>query len=152
MLEEIKERLSDAEYDKVGDMLLELLAQCPYVPKDASIKINSEDAKPCVSVWTTGGNYAKKYISGSFEAELWLEIGYKSFPKGNGQMIDAQAIVDNIAKWLENITELPKLSDGRKITSFTANNSVPTVNDVESDTSTTFAVRAAMKYFKKKGA
>lgn len=142
--------LSADEYDRVGDMILELFAQCPHIPKGASIKYNSEDTGTCVCIFTTGGNYLKKYVSGSFEAELWLEIGYQSFPKGNGQIINSQAVVDNIAKWLENIEELPKLSDGRTITSFSANNSFPAVKDVENDTSVTFAVKASMKYFKKK--
>ena len=34
MPEEIKERLSKTEYDKVGEMLLELIAECPYIPAD----------------------------------------------------------------------------------------------------------------------
>ena len=38
MPEEIKERLSKTEYDKVGEMLLELIAECPYIPEDAKVK------------------------------------------------------------------------------------------------------------------
>ena len=30
---EEKERLSKTEYDKVGEMLLELIAECPHVPQ-----------------------------------------------------------------------------------------------------------------------
>ena len=39
MPEEIKERLSKTEYDKVGEMLLELIAECPFIPTGANIKI-----------------------------------------------------------------------------------------------------------------
>ena len=60
MSEEIKERLSKTEYDKVGEMLLELIAECPYIPKDAKIKYNSKDVGKCVYIITTGGGLKNK--------------------------------------------------------------------------------------------
>ncbi len=54
MPEEIKERLSKTEYDKVGEMLLELIAECPYIPVGANIKYNSKDVGKCVYIITAG--------------------------------------------------------------------------------------------------
>lgn len=149
MSEEIKERLSKTEYDKVGEMLLELIAECPFIPKDAKVKYNSKDVGKCVYIITTGGGLKKKYISGSFTAEIGLQIAYQSFPQGNGQMINAQALVDNIANWLEDVENLPKLTGNRTITKITANNSFPNVEEVEGDKATVFAVNVVMEYYKK---
>ncbi len=149
MPEEIKERLSKTEYDKVGEMLLELIAECPYIPAGANIKYNSKDVGKCVYIITVGGGIKKRYVSGSFVAELGLQIAYQSFPQGNGQMINAQAVVDNIAGWLEDIENLPKLTENRTITKFTANESFPDVEEVEGDKATVFAVNAIMQYEKK---
>ena len=151
MLEEKKERLSRAEYDKIGDALLELLGDCPHIPKGAKIKYNSKDVGTCVCIITTGGNYVQKYISGSFAAELGLQIAYQSFPQGNGAIIDAQAVVDNIAKWFEDIDNLPKLKNGRRITGFSSGASFPNIEEVEGNTATVFVVNATMEYFYEKG-
>ena len=97
MPEEIKERLSKTEYDKVGEMLLELIAECPYIPKDAKIKYNALEVGKCVSISTAGGNIKKRNVLGGFTAELVIRIMYQSFPKTNAQMINAQAVVDDIA-------------------------------------------------------
>ncbi|MDE5966526.1 MAG: hypothetical protein K2G89_06810, partial [Lachnospiraceae bacterium] len=99
MLEENKERLSRAEYDKIGDMLLELMNDCPYVPKDSKgqkikIKYNAKDVGTCVCIFTTGGNIKSKNVLGGFTAELTMQIAYKSSPQGNGAMIDAQNVLE----------------------------------------------------------
>ena len=55
MPEEIKERLSKTEYDKVGEMLLELIAECPYIPADlkgkaGGIQYQSMGTDKCIGV------------------------------------------------------------------------------------------------------
>ena len=55
----IKERLSKTEYDKVGEMLLELIAECPYIPAGANIKYNSKDVGKCVYIITAGGGISR---------------------------------------------------------------------------------------------
>lgn len=146
MSEEIKERLSKTEYDKVGEMLLELIAECPYIPKDAKIKYNALEVGKCVSISTAGGNIKKRNVLGGFTAELIIRIMYQSFPQGNGQMINAQAVVDNITGWLEDIQNLPRLTGNRTITKITAGGSFPDVEEVEGDKSTVFAANVVMEY------
>lgn len=149
MPEEIKERLSKTEYDKVGEMLLELIAECPYIPAGANIKYNSKDVGKCVYVITAGGGIKKWDIAGGFTAELNIQVAYQSFPVGNGQMINAQAVLDNIAGWLEDVENLPKLTGNRKITKFTAGGSFPDVEEVEGDKATVYVSNVVMEYLKK---
>ena len=146
MPEEIKERLSKTEYDKVGEMLLELIAECPYIPKDAKIKYNALEVGKCVSISTVGGNIKKRNVLGGFTAELVMRIMYQSFPKTNAQMINAQAVVDDIAGWLEDIQNLPSMTGNRTITKITTGGSFSDVIEVEGDKSTVYAADAAMEY------
>lgn len=148
MSEEIKERLSKTEYDRIGDMLLELFGDCPYIPKDAKIKYNSKDVGKCVYIITAGGNIKSRNVLGGFTAELTIQVAYQSFPQGNGQMINAQAVVDNITGWLEDIQNLPKLTGNRTITKITAGGSFPGVEEVEGDKATVFAANVTMEYRK----
>lgn len=149
MAEEIKERLSKTEYDRIGDMLLELFGDCPYIPKDAKIKYNSKDVGKCVYIITAGGIIKNRDITGGFTAELTIQVAYQSFPQGNGQMINAQAVVDNITSWLEDIENLPKLTNNRIITKITAAPSFATVEEVGSDKATIYASNVVMEYRKK---
>lgn len=146
MPEEIKERLSKTEYDKVGEMLLELIAECPFIPKDAKIKYNALEVGKCVSISTIGGNIKKRNVLGGFTAELVIRIMYQSFPKTNAQMINAQAVVDDIAGWLEDIQNLPSMTGNRTITKITTSGSFSDVIEVEGDKSTVYAADAVMEY------
>lgn len=146
MPEEIKERLSKTEYDKVGEMLLELIAECPYIPKDAKIRYNALEVGKCVSISTAGGSIKKRNVLGGFTAELVIRIMYQSFPKTNAQMINAQAVVDDIAGWLEDIQNLPSMTGNRTITKITTSGSFSDVIEVEGDKSTVYATDAVMEY------
>ena len=146
MLEENKERLSKTEYDKIGDMLLELMGDCPYIPKDAKIKYNSKDVGKCVCIFTTGGNIKSKNVLGGFTAELTMQIAYKSSPQGNGAMIDAQDVLEKITGWLEDFKNMPRLTNDRTVTKITAGASFPAVEDVEGDNSTVYVSNVVMEY------
>lgn len=155
MSEEIKEELSKKEYKKVGDMLLELIAGCPHIPedlkgKDDGILYQTRGTNKCISVLTVpGAKYVSHDIAGGFTAQVSFQIGYKSFPTTNEQRINAQAVVDSIMDWLEDVENLPKLSGGRIIKEITASNSFASIDDVGDDKSTVFAADAVMQYRKK---
>lgn len=151
MLKEREERLSKTEYDKIGDMLLELMGDCPYIPKDSKgqkikIKYNSKDVGKCVCIFTTGGNIKSKNVLGGFTAELTMQIAYKSSPQGNGAMIDAQNVLEKITGWLRDFENFPRLTGGRKITDITTGASFPTIDDVEGDNATVYASNVVMEY------
>lgn len=152
MNEEVKEKLSRTEYDKVGEMLLELISGCPYIPADlkgkaGGIQYQSRGADKCIAVITLpGGNIKRKNIWGEFTAELPVQIAYKSFPDNNKQRIDAQNVVDQIVEWLNDVGNLPRLSGGRKITQIISSPSFSSIDDVEGDKSTVFAANVVMEY------
>ena len=125
MPEEIKERLSKTEYDKVGEMLLELIAECPYTPSDlkgkaGGILYDEIGESKGVFILTDGGRREKKYISGTIIAVLNMRISYQSAPKTNPQRINAQEIANNIVDWLCDLENLPELTKDRKIIRFDA--------------------------------
>ena len=66
-------------------------------------------------------------------------------------MINAQSVLDNIAGWLEDVENLPKLTGNRKITKFTASDSFSAVEEVEGDKATVYVSNVVMEY-RKKGA
>ena len=146
MSEEIKEPISKAEQKRLGDMFLELRAQCPHVPKDANIKYNAKDVGKCVYILTAGDSVRKYDITGGFTSKLKIQVAYQSFPTGNGQIINAQDVSDSITMWLEDVENLPVLKGGRKVTNFTAYDSFSSVEEVEGDKATVFAANADMEY------
>ena len=146
MPEEIKERLSKTEYDKVGDMLLELIEECPFIPEGTKIKYNALETGKCISISTAGGSIKKRNVLGGFTAEMAIQIAYQSFPQGNGEMINAQAVVDNITSWMEDIQNLPRMTGNRTITKITAGGSFSDVIEVEGDKSTVYAANVVMEY------
>lgn len=152
MPEEIKEQLSKTEYDKVGEMLLELIAECPYIPADlkgkaGGILYQAIGAEKSISIITLpGGNIKNKNVWGEFTAELPIQIAYKSFPTSNKQRIDAQNVVDKIMEWLDDVENLPRLSGGRKVTQIISSPTFSSIDDVEGDKSTVFVANATMEY------
>lgn len=146
MSEETKEYLSKTEYEEAGEMLLELIAECPYTPKDAKIKYQSKDVGKCIYLFTTAGEVKKRNVLGGFTAELKAQVAYQNFPQGNEQMLDAQLTVDKITGWMEECKTLPGLTDNRIITKITASESFPAVEEVGGDKTTVFTADVVMEY------
>lgn len=146
MLEENKERLSKTEYDKIGDMLLELMGDCPYIPKDAKIKYNALEVGKCVGIIAVGDGTKKPYVTGGFSAKLTLRIMYQSFPQGNGAMIDAQAVVENIVSWMDGLKSFPKLTNGRTIIKITAGVGLPEILESKGDNAIVYSSNVVMEY------
>lgn len=150
MLEENKERLSKTEYDKIGDMLLELMKECPHTPNrlknlKGGILYDEIGAGECVFALTDGGRRKKKYVSGTLIAELNMRIAYQSKPDGNGTRIDAQEIANKIVDWFCDLENLPKLTKGRKITKFEASPILPSRYDTTKDGYVAYASNVAME-------
>ena len=135
--EEIRDGLSRNEYDKVGEMLLELINACPYTPPDlqGGIKYQAMSTERCIGVITlTGAKYVSRNVLGGFTAQVNFQIAY------------AQGVVDNIMSWLEDLKNLPKLSGGRTITKITASSSFASVDEANQDESTVYVANAVMEY------
>jgi hypothetical protein len=144
------ETLEKKEYNTVGEMIVNIVSQCPTITESETkipIKYQYADTGVCLSIYTLpGAKYLKKNVMGGFTAQVKFQIAYKGFGTSNGKIIDAQAFIDSIMDWLEDVKELPALSNGRTITSITATNSVPYKDETGSDNSIVFAADATMEY------
>jgi hypothetical protein len=67
-------------------------------------------------------------------------------PRTSAQRIDSQAFVGKIMSWLENVRDLPKLTEERTITKITASNVVPYRDETGDDSSIIYAAEASMEY------
>lgn len=146
------EPLSATEYDIIEKALWELVKQYPkeQIDPDVTAQYDELGADVSLAVFTLpGGKYKKWDIAGGFTAEISFRVAYKSNPKTSPQRINAQAFVGRIMRWLENTTDLPLLTDGRKITKITASNALPYKDETGKDTSTVYAADAVMEYRKK---
>lgn len=141
------ELLSATEYSTVAEALYELVQQCP---ERAGLKADFDalGTNKSLAVFMVGGRYKKKYVSGSFTAEVNFSIAYKSQPRTSDQRIDRLEFVGEIVKWLENTKDLPLLTDNRTITKITARG-IPYKSDTDDKGNETYAQDAVMEYLKK---
>lgn len=146
------EPLSATEYDIIEKALWELVKQYPkeQIDPDVTAQYDELGADVSLAVFTLpGGKYKKWDIVGGFTAEISFRVAYKSNPKTSPQRINAQAFVGRVMRWLENTTDLPLLTDNRKITKITASNTLPYKDETGNDKSTVYAADAVMEYYKK---
>ncbi len=150
MSDEKVEKLNLSECNIIGKVLFELIKQCPHIPQGLSLKYQDTGKGESISVFTLpGAKYLRWDITGGFTAQVNFQVAYKSYPTTDGQRMESQGIVDNIMGWLEEIEQLPALSDDRKITKITASNSIPCVEKAGNDKSIVFVADAVMEYRKK---
>jgi hypothetical protein len=144
------ESLEKKEYNTVGEMLVNLISQCPVITSSKitiPVKYQYADTGVCLSIYTLpGAKYLKKNVMGGFTAQVKFQIAYKGFGTSNQKIVDAQAFVDSIMDWLEDSDNLPALSDNRTITNITSTNSVAYADEAGSDGSIVFAADATMEY------
>jgi len=141
--------LSVSECETVGELLYELIQKCPHIPAGVKVHINSTDATKSIGVFTLNGSkYVKKFVNGGFVAQVFFRVAYKSMPTTDKQRLESQAVVDRIMSWLENVKELPPLSDDRTATEITASNSAAFLESAESNKTMGFASDAVMEYYK----
>lgn len=152
MAEESKERLSKTEYDKVGEMLLELVNDCPYTPQSVKnqnppkILIDSTGTGLGIFILTDGGRVKKRNVLGGFEAVINMQIAYQSTADTNAKRINAQETVNSITGWFGNLENIPKLTGGRTITKFDASGSYASRDDATQDGYVVFAADVTMEY------
>ena len=141
------ELLSATEYSTVAEALYELVQQCPE-RSGLKAEFDALGTNKSLAVFMVGGRYKKKYVSGSFTAEVNFSIAYKSQPRTSDQRIDRLGFVGEIVKWLENTKDLPLLTDNRTITKITARG-MPYKSDADDKGNETYAQDAVMEYMKK---
>lgn len=67
------------------------------------MKWNSISVDTSIGIYPlSGARYIKKYVSGSYTAQMPFQIVYRSSPTSNKTSIDAQMVLENLSKWLED--------------------------------------------------
>lgn len=104
--------LSGREYKEVGLAVFETLSNYPEIPDTIHLDYQSLDALEHIGLMTVpGGKYLKMFVTGGFLAQLPFQIVYKTSPTANGQYLEAEKLMDDIAEYMEK--QRPILSDGR---------------------------------------
>lgn len=135
------------EYKAVGEMLLAILGLYEDFPDGVPICYNRIEKGECIAVYTGKGSYIPNVIGG-YEATVAFQIAYKSYPKANYQSINAQKIADNVAEWLNNLRDYPKMTDERYVTCIQANSSIPYKENDAADGAITYVINGQMTYEK----
>lgn len=152
MSEEMKERLLKAQYDHVGELMRDLITACPYLPpnlqgEDRGVLYQSIGADPCICILTqTGEKHFKENVQGGQTGQIKYQVAYKSQPATNEQHLNAQAALDSMMSWLEEIKTYPSLTKGRTITRITASASSAMAEEVNKIHGTVYAADVVLEY------
>ncbi len=101
------EKLTIKDAENAGKGLLALVLAYPGYPKgfkadNTTVKWNSMNAERSIGIFPLqGAVYVKKYVSGSYIAQMPIQIQYKSSPTTNKESISAQQVVNDLAAWME---------------------------------------------------
>ena len=102
-----KERLTIEDSESAQKAILSLVLKYPDFPKtfkadNSSVKWNGIEDKTSIGIFPLqGAIYLKKYVSGSYTAQMPFQIVFRSSPTTNKANIDAQNVLEGLAKWLE---------------------------------------------------
>lgn len=102
------EKLTIKDAESAQNAVLDLILQYPNFPKtfkatNKNVKWNSINTDTSIGIYPlSGARYIKKYVSGSYTAQMPFQIVYRSSPTSNKTSIDAQMVLENLSKWLED--------------------------------------------------
>lgn len=101
------EKLTIADAENGYKAIHSLVCAFPNYPKsftaDAkTVQWNMVGTSTSIGLYPLpGAIYLRKYISGSYKAQLPFQIVYKTSITTNAATINAQTMLENLAKWLE---------------------------------------------------
>ena len=102
-----KEMMTIEDSESAQKAILSLVMKYPSFPKtfkadNSSVKWNGIEDKTSIGIFPLqGAIYLKKYVSGSYTAQIPFQIVFRSSPTTNKANIDAQTVLEGLAKWLE---------------------------------------------------
>ncbi len=102
-----KETMTIEDSESAQKAILSLVMKYPSFPKtfkadNSSVKWNGIEDKTSIGIFPLqGAIYLKKYVSGSYTAQIPFQIVFRSSPTTNKANIDAQTVLEGLAKWLE---------------------------------------------------
>lgn len=102
--------LSVSDADNIYKAVLEMVMKYPSYPEmfeasNQTVKWDSINTDASIGLFSLpGAIYLKEYVSGSYKAQFPFRIVYKSSPTSNKTTMEAQILVENLAKYLEKCT------------------------------------------------
>ena len=108
MAEPEKLTINDAENAQKG--ILSLVLAYPNYPKgfkadNQTVKWNSINQDKSIGLYPMqGAVYLKKYISGSYIAQMPFQMVFRSSPTTNKDSINSQSVLEGLAGWMEKDT------------------------------------------------
>nr|DAS66187.1 MAG TPA: Minor capsid protein from bacteriophage [Caudoviricetes sp.] len=147
------EKLTIRDAENAGKGLLALVMAYPDYPRgfkadNSTVKWNSINEDRSIGVFPIqGAVYLKKYVSGSYVAQMPFQIIYKCSPTTNKASMDAQEMLNNLAAWMEESGI--EFKDPHLTLEAIARTS-PVFGGNQNEKTVTYAVNMQLKYFYKK--
>ena len=129
------------------------MLQYPSFPRtfkadNSTVKWNNLNDGTSIGIFPLqGAIYLKKYISGSYVAQMPFQMIYKSSPTTNKASIDAQEMLNSLAAWME---ESGIEFKDPHLTLEAITRTSPVFGGNQNEKTVTYAVNMQLKYFYKK--
>lgn len=104
-----KEKLTIRDAENAQRAIHELILKYPDFPKtfkanNTTVKWDNIATETSIGIFTLqGARYLKRYVSGSYTAQIPFQIVFRSSPSTNKDTINAQTLIDGLGEWLENV-------------------------------------------------
>lgn len=101
------ENLMIQDAENAQRAVLDLILKYPKFPSgftadNKTVRWNRIETTTSIGIFPLQGSmYLKKYISGSYTAQMPFQIVFRSSPGTNKASIDAQLVLEELSKWLE---------------------------------------------------
>lgn len=147
------EKLTIKDAENAGKGLLALALAYPDYPKgfkadNTTIKWNSINADRSIGLFPMqGAVYSKKYVSGSYVAQMPFQMIYKCSPTTNKAIMDAQDVLNNLAAWME---ESGIEFKDPHLTLESIERTSPVFSGGQDEKMVVYAINMKLKYFYKK--
>ena len=148
-----KERLTIEDSESAQKAILSLVLKYPDFPKtfkadNSSVKWNGIEDKTSIGIFPLqGAIYLKKYVSGSYTAQMPFQIVFRSSPTTNKANIDAQNVLEGLAKWLER-SGIEFKDQNMKLEGISRTSNV--FSSTQDENKVDYGINMQLKYFYKK--
>lgn len=149
-----EEVLKVADYESAFSQILDLILRYPFYPDgfeadNSTVLWNGLVNDTCLGVYVEQEpTYIRKYVSGSYEAKISLQLIFRSSPTTNKASINAQLTLQRLCEWLEQ-SELTFSDEHMILEDIARTTSVTLIN--KTDNVTDYAVGIQFRYYYKKG-
>lgn len=151
MAEEEKLTIKDAE--SAQKAILALVLEYPGFPRtfkagNDTVKWNSINEGASIGIFPMqGAVYLKKYVSGSYVAQMPFQMIYKCSPTTNKASLNAQQLLNDLAAWME---ESGIEFKDPHLTLQSINRTSQVFSGGQDEKTVMYAVNMQLKYFYKK--